>query len=619
MSREHRVLLIVQVFPSKHMSAPLLSLEAVGVRQSTEWLFTDVDIHIRSRERLALVGRNGAGKSTLMRLLSGAQEPDKGSRMLVPGVHVVHLEQNPDLTAFATLANYVVSADAGHAGAEFHVVEALAHDLGVDLERSAASASGGERRRAALARALALVPDVLLLDEPTNHLDLNAIEWLEKKLDGVRCAAVIISHDRRFLSRLTRQTLWLERGTVRRKEIGFKGFEEWAEQVFEEEAKNADKLDTKLKQELHWLQRGVTARRKRNQGRLRKLGDMRAERRAMAGPQATAKLALSDNDAQKSKLVIDAKDISITLGDRAIIKPASIRIARGDRIGIVGANGAGKTTLLKMLIGDLASDTGSVRRAKILDRVSIDQQRISAKPGMLVKDVLAEGNDWIMVRGIKKHIAGYLKDYLFDPKIAEVPVETLSGGEQARILMAREFAKPSNLLVLDEPTNDLDLETMDLLQEVIADYDGTVLIVSHDRDFLDRTVTTTLGLDGSGRVDIVVGGYSEWVAQRDERSRLAKPTTKTVVVEAERVLLPTEEAPATKLSFKEIHELKSLPAEIEKLEARIMALDAKLADPGLYGRDANAYNDFSSALASFRDVLEAKQTRWLELEIRSEG
>jgi ABC transport system ATP-binding/permease protein len=601
------------------MSAPLLSLEAVGVRQQSDWLFTDVDIHIRARERLALVGRNGAGKSTLMRLLSGAQEPDAGGRVLVPGAHVVHLEQNPDLSAFASLADYVVSADDGHAGAEFHVVEALAHDLGVDLERSAASASGGERRRAALARALALAPDVLLLDEPTNHLDLAAIEWLENKLDGIRCAVVIISHDRRFLSRLTRQTLWLERGTVRRKEIGFEGFEVWAEQVFEEEAKNADKLDTKLKQELHWLQRGVTARRKRNQGRLRKLGDMRAERRAMTGPQTTAKLALADNAAQKSKLVIDAKDIAISFNGRQIIKPVSLRIARGERIGIVGANGAGKTTLLKMLIGDMACDSGSIRRAKILDRVSIDQQRKDMKPGLSVKDVLCEGNDWIMVRGEKKHIAGYLKDYLFDPKIAEVPVETLSGGEQARVLMAREFAKPSNLLVLDEPTNDLDLETMDLLQEVIADYDGTVLIVSHDRDFLDRTVTTTYGLDGSGSVDVVVGGYSDWATKRDANRRAREKATKPVIKAS--VLKPAvENTGATqKLSFKEVHELKDLPGEIEKLEARIASLDAKVSDPGLYARDANAYTDFSTALANFRDVLEAKQMRWLELEIKNEG
>ncbi len=598
------------------MSAPLLSLEAVGVRQSADWLFTDVDIHIRARERLALVGRNGAGKSTLMRLLSGTQEVDRGARRLIPGVHVVHLEQNPDLTAFATLADYVVSADDGHAGADFHVVDALAHDLGVDLARSAASASGGERRRAALARALALSPDVLLLDEPTNHLDLAAIEWLEKKLAGMTSAAVIISHDRRFLSRLTRQTLWLERGTVRRKEIGFEGFEVWAEQVFEEEAKNADKLDTKLKQELHWLQRGVTARRKRNQGRLRKLGDMRAERRAMVGPQATAKLALADNQAQKSKLVIDAHGISVTLGGRQIIKPVSLRIARGDRIGIVGANGAGKTTLLKLLTGDLASDTGTIRRAKILDRVSIDQQRTAMVPGLRVKDVLSEGNDWIMVRDEKRHIAGYLKDYLFDPKIAEVPVETLSGGEQAHVLMAREFAKPSNLLVLDEPTNDLDLETMDLLPEVIADYDGTVLMVSHDRDFLDRTVTTTVGLDGSGHVDIVVGGYSDWVAKRDARAKLNKSTKR----EPELVDAPLPATTAKPgLSFKEMHELKSLPAEIEKLEARIASLDAKLADPGLYARDPKVYADFSDALASFRTVLDAKQSRWLELEIRSEA
>ncbi len=497
---------------------PILSLEGLGLIQGSGWLFTDVDVHIGPRDRLALIGRNGAGKTTLLKMIDGQIESDKGVRKVKPGTKIVMLEQDPDFSKYKTLMDFAL---AGDDAPEEYEIDAIAGQLGIDLTTESAGASGGERRRAALARALASDADLLLLDEPTNHLDLAAIEWLEDWLNRYKGAFVVISHDRTFLTRLTKATLWLESKTMRRKDVGFGGYEVWEEEVYAEQAREKHKMDAKLKIEAHWLERGVTARRKRNQGRLEKLYEMRAQRAAMITPGGAAKLKLV-SDGSKTKSVIVAKNVSKTYGDRAIIKNFSLRIQRGDRIGIVGSNGAGKTTLLKMLTGELAPDTGEVTLAKTLTGVMIDQQRSVMTSDKTVRDVLAEGSDWIDVRGVRKHVQGYLKEFLFDEKIVDTKVEILSGGEQSRLLLAREFARKSNLLVLDEPTNDLDLETFDLLQEVIADYDGTVLIVSHDRDFLDRTVTVTLGLDGSGDVDIVAGGYDDWEAKRAERRKPAK-------------------------------------------------------------------------------------------------
>ncbi|GAO39741.1 putative ABC transporter ATP-binding protein [Sphingomonas changbaiensis NBRC 104936] len=507
------------------MPAPVLSFEGLGLVQGSGWLFRDLDIYVGERDRLALIGRNGAGKTTLLKLLAGRIEADEGRRTIVPGTNVVLLEQEPNLAGFETLRDYAVS---GKDAPALHEVEAIADQIGLDLSRGAATASGGERRRAAIARALAQAPEVLLLDEPTNHLDLAAIDWLESWLNRYTGAFIVISHDRTFLTRLTRQTLWLDRGSLRRADIGFGGFEAWQEKIYAEEARAAEKLDAKLKLELHWLQRGVTARRRRNQGRLEALNRMRAQRAAMMGPAGAAKLGIEADDV-RTKSVITAEHVtkrypvtaaeSTEGGFRTIIKDFSLRIQRGDRIGIVGANGAGKTTLLKLLTGELAPDEGTVTLARTLDGVVIDQQRSLLAPDKRVRDVLADGGDWIEVRGTKKHIQGYLKEFLFDPGLADARVGTLSGGERSRLLLAREFARRSNLLVLDEPTNDLDLETLDLLQEVIADYEGTVLIVSHDRDFLDRTVTVTLGLDGSGKVDIIAGGYADWERKRSPLPR----------------------------------------------------------------------------------------------------
>ncbi|MFA6112926.1 MAG: ATP-binding cassette domain-containing protein [Sphingomonas sp.] len=591
------------------MAAPILAYENLGIIQGSGWLFRGLDIHVQPRDRLALIGRNGAGKTTLLKLIAGKIEADEGRRTIVPGTRVILLEQEPDLRTFATLSDYVLSGDDAPAR---HEAEAIADQLGIDLTRESASASGGERRRAAIVRALAQDPDVLLLDEPTNHLDIVAIDWLEDWLSRFRGAFIVISHDRTFLTRLTKQTLWLDRGTVRRAEIGFGGFEAWTDTVFAEEQRNAERLDAKLKIEEHWLLRGVTGRRKRNQGRLAKLKDMRAERASMMGPQGTANLTIGTDDA-RTKVVIDVKGVSKSFGDRPIIKDLTLRITRGDRIGIVGANGAGKSTLLKLLTGELAPDAGHIRLAKTLDAIVIDQQRSLMAPDKTVREVLADGGDWIEVQGVKKHVIGYLKEFLFEPGLVDAMIGTLSGGERSRLLLAREFARPSNLLVLDEPTNDLDLETLDLLQEVISDYDGTVLIVSHDRDFLDRTVTITLGLDGSGTVDVVAGGYEDWEKRRKLRvSGGKRPNPR----KAEPTAPPP---PKVKLTYKDQRDYELLPKRIEELEKAIAYDEAALADPDLYAKDPAAFDRLMKAIDVARAEKDAAEMRWLELAEMAES
>ena len=594
------------------MAAPIFSYENLGLVQGAGWLFRNLDIHIGERDRLALIGRNGAGKTTLMKLIAGMIEADEGRRSVRPGMRVAMLLQDPDISGFATLRDYATAGP----DAPPHEVEAIADQIGIDLSREAAKASGGERRRAALARTLAGEPDLLLLDEPTNHLDIAAIDWLEEWLQRYSGAFVTISHDRTFLTRLTRQTFWLDRGQLRRNEVGFGGFDAWMEKVYAEEARAAEKLDAKLKIEAHWLERGVTARRKRNQGRLAKLYEMRAERAAMVGPQGTAKMAVA-SDGNKTKSVIVADHVSKSFGEgdaqRAIIRDFTLRIQRGDRIGLVGGNGAGKTTLLKLLTGDLEPDSGTITLSKTLDMIFIDQQRSLMQPDKAVRDVLAEGGDWIDVQGVRKHVHGYLKEFLFDPSLAEAKVGTLSGGERSRLLFAREFARPSNLLVLDEPTNDLDLETMDLLQEIIADYDGTVLIVSHDRDFLDKTVTVTLGLDGSGHVDVVVGGYADWEAKR--RPKKSAGEAKKAAPRADAPPPPK----AAKLSYKDQRDLDLLPVRVEELEAQIARDETALADPNLYRTNPKRFAELTAAIEKARGEKDAAEERWLELAEKAEA
>jgi len=588
--------------------APILSWEGLGLQQGGRWLFRDLDLHIGPRDRLALIGRNGVGKTTLFKLVANLIEADKGKRSIQPGTKVVLLEQEPDFTPFETLMDFAL---AGDAPPQRHEVESIAGQLGIDMSRPAATASGGEKRRAGIARALALNPDLLLLDEPTNHLDLAAIDWLESWLTRYKGAFIAISHDRTFLKRLTRATLWLDRGHLRRKEVGFGGYEAWEEAVYAEEARAAEKLDARLKLEAHWLERGVTARRKRNQGRLEALHRMRAQRAAMIGKAGTSKLALATQDEIRTKSVIVAESVTKRFGERSIIRNFTLRIQRGDRIGVVGANGTGKTTLLKLLTGELASDEGSVTLAKTLHGVMIDQQRSLLAGDKKVRDVLAEGGDWLDVRGSRKHVQAYLKDFLFDPSLVDAPINSLSGGERSRLLLAREFARKSNLLVLDEPTNDLDLETLDLLQEVIADYDGTVLIVSHDRDFLDRTVTVTLGLDGSGTVDIVAGGYEDWEAKRKKPAASAEK--KPARTDTPAPAVASAPAKRTKLSYKDQRDYDLLPARIEELDAEIAIGEHALSDPDLYSRDPAKFARFTALLDKLRTEKEAAEERWLEL------
>jgi ABC transport system ATP-binding/permease protein len=584
------------------MAAPILSCEQLGLIQGSGWLFRNLDLHVQPRDRLALIGRNGAGKTTLLKLIAGAIEPDEGRRSVVPGTRVILLEQDPDLSGFPTLRAYV---EGGDDAPEPHEAAAIADQMGIDLDREAATASGGERRRAAIVRALARDPDVLLLDEPTNHLDIGVIEWLEEWLGRFRGAFIVISHDRTFLTRLTKSTLWLDRGALRRAEVGFGGFEAWTEQVAAEEERQAERLDARLKIEEHWLQRGVTGRRRRNQGRLAKLKEMRAERAAMTGQQGAAALQAAGDD-NRSRIVIDAEHVWKRFGERTVIRDLSLRVTRGDRIGIVGRNGAGKTTLLRLLTGELAPDQGEVKLAKTLDGIVIDQQRKLMAPEKKVRDVLADGGDWIEVGGVRKHVHGYLKEFLFDPNVIDAPVGSLSGGERSRLLLAREFARPSNLLVLDEPTNDLDLETLDLLQEVIADYPGTVMIVSHDRDFLDRTVTVTLGLDGTGTVDVVVGGYEDW-----ERKRRPRPEARAAAPKP--APAPPKPAARAKLTYKDQRDYDALPARIEQLDAAIARDEARLADPDLYARDPAGFDRLMKAVAAQREEKDAAELRWLEL------
>ena len=593
---------------------PIFAFENLALQQGGGWLFEDINLFIGARDRLALIGRNGAGKTTLMKLVAGTVEADKGKRVVVPGTNIVMLDQDPDVASFDRLVDFAVH---GEKGPPEYAVRAIADQLGIDLDREAKTASGGEKRRAAICRALASEPDLLLLDEPTNHLDLAAIEWLEDWLTRYRGAFMVISHDRTFLTRLTRQTFWLDRGLLRRNEIGFGGYDAWTERVYAEDARNADRLDAKLKIEAHWLERGVTARRKRNQGRLAKLYEMRAARAAMMGPQGTAKLAAASDDS-KTKTVINAEAVGKSFGDRTIIKDFTLRIQRGDRIGIVGANGTGKTTLIRILTGETQPDTGSITLSPTLTGIVIDQQRKLLSPEKRVRDVLADGSDWIDVRGVRKHVQGYLKEFLFDPELIEARIGTLSGGEQSRILLAREFAREANLLVLDEPTNDLDLETLDLLQEVIADYDGTVLIVSHDRDFLDRTVNLTLGLDGSGKVDIIAGGYADWEAKRDRRD------TNDARKKADKAAAPAEQSapkpPArpAKLSYKDQRDYDLLPGRIEAIDGEIAAAEAEMADPALYTRNPARFSELTAKCDALRAEKEAAEERWLELAMLGE-
>jgi ATP-binding cassette subfamily F protein uup len=596
---------------------PILTLADVSLTFGGDPLFTGVALAVHPSERIALVGRNGSGKSTLMKIMAGLTQPDSGTRFVRPGLTVGYMAQDPDFAGYPTLGAYVAEGidPAEHYRAEM-AMEGVKLDGGLDPAR----ASGGERRRAALARILAAAPDLMLLDEPTNHLDIAAVQWLEDHLAATRTAFVVISHDRAFLRRLTDRTLWVDRGIVRRLDEGFSAFEEWRDKTFDEEDQARHKLDRLIRAEGRWAVEGISARRKRNQGRVRRLAEMRAERRAQIARQGTARMEF-DSASRSGKLVVEATGISKTFGGRPIVRDFSLRIQRGERVALVGPNGVGKTTLLKMLTGELAPDSGSVRLGTNLIPAVFDQNRAALDPAASLWDTLTGDaeigvsgrGDQVMVRGKPRHVVGYLKDFLFAEAQARGPVSALSGGEKARLLLARLMAKDSNLLILDEPTNDLDVETLDLLQELIADYEGTVILVSHDRDFLDRVATTTVAMEGDGRATVYAGGWTDHLAQRGAGPDGAPAAKPKATGPAPRPDTRPDSRPG-KLSFRQAHRLETLPAEIDRLTAEIAKLEGLLADPELFTREPAKFHKATEALLQRQTALAAAEEEWLTLE-----
>ena len=597
--------------------APLLQLSGTSLTFGGNPLFDGLTLVIQPGDRVALVGRNGSGKSTLMKVMAGLTEADRGNRTVPPGITVGYMEQDPDLSGFATLGDFAASNLPE--GMEYKLA-VVAEGLKFNPDMPVVIASGGERRRAALAKLLAEEPELMLLDEPTNHLDIQAIEWLEAELMQTRTAFVLISHDRAFLRALTRATLWVDRGEVRRRESGFDGFEEWRETVWAEEDDARHKLDRKIKAEAKWAVEGISARRKRNQGRVRALADLRAERSSQIRRQGTAALAL-DSGTVSGKKVIEAKGIAKAYGDKLLIQGFDLRILRGDRVAFVGPNGAGKTTLLKMLTGELAPDAGTVSLGTNLEIAVFDQARARLDAEATLWDNLtgdplmrvSGAADQVMVRGVPKHVVAYLKDFLFDEAQARAPVRSLSGGEKARLLLAKLMAQPSNLLILDEPTNDLDVETLDLLQDILADYDGTVLLVSHDRDFIDRIATATVALEGQGRASVYPGGWSDYAAQRgmpgQDLNVTASPSRPSVT--------KAEAAKSAGLSFTEKKRLDDLPAQIARLEAEIGKLAKLLADAQLFTREPAKFRKATEAMAERQSTLVAAEADWLTLAERA--
>jgi len=601
------------------MPPPLLLLQSIAIRFGNTQLLDGAELSVSPGERLCLVGRNGSGKSTLLRIAAGLVEPDGGKRFVQPGAVLRYLPQEPSLHGFATTRAYV-EAGLGE-GYDSDRTFYLLGKLGLSGAEDPAQLSGGEIRRAVLARALAPMPDILLLDEPTNHLDLPAIEWLEEELSAMAAALVIVSHDRRFLEDMSRATVWLDRGRTRRLEQGFGNFERWRDEVLEQEEVERHKLDRRIAMEEDWVRYGVSGRRKRNQGRLARLGEMRRAVREQLHVTGKAKLAAAEA-AESGSRVIEARKISKSFGERCIVRDFSLRVHKGNRVGIVGANGAGKTTLLSMLIGRLKPDSGTVKLGTGLALATLDQNRTALREETTVSAVLTEGHsDTVFVDGEPRHVVSYLKDFLFTPQQARSPVAVLSGGERARLLLAKLLAAPSNLLVLDEPTNDLDLETLDLLEEMLANYPGTILVVSHDRDFLDRVATSVLMAEGDGVFLEYAGGYSDMVAQRGRG--VAPRETEIVKVSARpRRAAPEEkrraDAPRKKLNFNDTHALKTLPGRIAELEKICASLSERLSDPAFYGRDPKAFAETTTALAAARTELTSSEERWLELEILRE-
>ncbi len=603
------------------MAPPILKLDDIHLSFGGTALLAGAGLQVEPGDRICLVGRNGSGKSTLMKIAAGMVEPQSGEVFRHPASTIRYLDQAPDFSGYATVQEY---AEAGlTAGDDPYRVTYLLEHLGLTGEEDPARLSGGEARRAALARVMAPEPNILMLDEPTNHLDLPTIEWLEDELRKSRSALVVISHDRRFLEKVSTATVWLDRGTSRRLDRGFGSFEAWRDEVLEAEELEQHKLGKAIEREEHWLRYGVTARRKRNVRRLGELHTMRSAYRGHQGPQGSVQAQVSEGR-ESGKLVIEAEAITKSYDGRSIVAPFSIRVHRGDRIGLVGPNGAGKTTLLKMLIGELEPDSGTLKLGTKLEIATLDQKREDLDPEDTLSHYLTDGRgETLLVNGEQRHVAGYMKDFLFQPEQIRTPIKNLSGGERARLMLARIMAKPSNLLILDEPTNDLDIETLDLLQEIVAGYNGTVVLVSHDRDFLDRTVTSTIAPANpeapDGRWIEYAGGYTDMLAQRkgaqEERRRLEKQEKSRPEISS-----PAPEVGKNKgkLSFKQKFALENLPKDMAKTEADIQARETKMADPGLFSRDPATFNKLAMELENLRSSLTQMEEEWLELEMLRE-
>jgi ABC transport system ATP-binding/permease protein len=600
------------------LAPPILKLDDISLSFGGAPLLSGASLQIEPGDKICLVGRNGSGKSTLLKIAAGMVEAQSGEIFRHPSSTIRYLEQAPDFGDYKTVSAYA-EAGLGPGDDHYRVTYLLSH-LGLTGDEDPNMLSGGESRRAALARVLAPEPDILLLDEPTNHLDLPTIEWLEGELRKTRSALVVISHDRRFLEKVSTATVWLDRGTSRRLDRGFGSFEAWRDQVLEQEQLEQHKLGKAIEREEHWLRYGVTARRKRNMRRLGELQGMRAEYRGHKGPQGSVQANISDVQ-ESGKLVIEADKITKAYGDRTIVAPFSIRVHRGDCIGLVGPNGAGKTTLLKMLTGQLAPDSGTIKLGTNLEIATLDQKREDLNPEETLAHYLTDGRgESLIVNGEQRHVTGYMKEFLFQPEQARTPIRKLSGGERARLMLARILSRPTNLLILDEPTNDLDIETLDLLQEIVAGFAGTVILVSHDRDFLDRTVTSTIAPanpdDPDGRWIEYAGGYSDMLVQRkgviDERKRAERADRAKPQETAAPSIAPTKGR--GKLSFKQKLALESLPKEIASAEAEIVLREGKMGDPNLFAKDPATFNRLAGELDRLRAKLAKMEEEWLALE-----